>query len=427
MKTFTLLSFVLGLVLTAASAAPVSAEDWMNWRGPNLTGVATKGEKYPTQWGEDKNIAWKKEIPGSGSTPIVFGERIILTSVKDGKNAVYCLNRNGDIQWIKTLGEATKGKHKKATGSNSSPVTDGKLIYVYFKSGELATLKLNGDVVWKKNLQEDYGKDTLWWDLGTSPILTSKYLVVACMHDTPSYLAAFEKETGKVAWKVDRNTSAPVEAKHSYTTPILVKQQGKESIVVLGADYVTSHDAEDGKENWRVGSLNPTNNGYFRSISSPVQAGNMIIAPYARGGSLTAVKLGGSGDVTKSHVPWSIKNISSDVPTPAAVGDRVFVLIDGKKNKGSIVCLNATNGKTVWSERVGDRRAPHFTSSPVIAGGNIYALAENGITYVASASDDYKFVAANKLETDGVVVCTPVCVDGKILIRTPGHLYCIGK
>src|SRR5262249_14040398 len=172
-------------------------------------------------------------------------------------NGVFCLNADGTRAWQKKIGQERPGKNGKASGCNPSAVTDGKHIFVYFKSGDLACLDFQGNVVWQHNLQKMYGEDTLWWDLGTSPVLTRNYVVVAVMQTGPSYLIAFDKKTGKKAWKHDRNLNAPVEAAQSYTTPVVVDEQGREMIVVLGADYVTAHDAADGREIWRVGSLNP--------------------------------------------------------------------------------------------------------------------------------------------------------------------------
>ena len=153
-------------------------------------------------------------LPGLGaSTPVVSGDRIVLTLAIDGHDAVICFDRSGKETWRRILGAEKPGKHKKATGANPSPVTDGSLVWVYFKSGELAALDLaDGVVVWKENLQERFGEDTLWWDLGTSPVLTEDAVVVAVMHSGPSYLAAFGRRDGRLLWKHDRDLGAPCHA-----------------------------------------------------------------------------------------------------------------------------------------------------------------------------------------------------------------------
>ena len=143
----------------------------------------------------------KADLPGKGaSTPVVWGNRIVLTCAIDGKNGVLCLDLEGQPVWQKTIGAEKAGKHVKATGCNPSATTDGKHVYVYFKSGDLACLDFAGKIVWQHNLQELFGEDTLWWDLGTSPVLTRDNVVVAVMHSGPSYLVAFDKASGKQAW-----------------------------------------------------------------------------------------------------------------------------------------------------------------------------------------------------------------------------------
>ncbi len=407
--------------VTLISAAALAADNWPNWRGPNYDGTAP-GAKYPVKWNATDNVAWKVALPGKGSsTPVVWGEQIFLTYGVEGKNVVACYDRKGKPTWTTQVGQEKPGKHKKATGSNPSAVTDGKHVFVYFKSGDLACLSLDGKVVWEHNLQKSFGEDTLWWDLGTSPVVTQSHVVVAVMHSGPSFLVAYDKETGKQVWKQDRNLDAPSEAAQSYSTPVVLKQGDKELLVVLGADHVTAHEATTGKELWRVGGLNPTGHQYFRSISSAVVNGNMVIAPYARGASLTGIKLGGMGDVTKSHVAWSLEGIGADVPTPVAKDGRVFVCTD----KGDIACLDAVSGKTIWKGQV-ERNRNAYSSSPILAGGNLYLTREDGKTFVISAGDEFKVIGENALN-DEFTVATPVFVDGQILIRTLDNLYCIGK
>jgi len=402
------------------AAGTTLAGNWPNWRGPDYNGVAS-GTGYPTHWSKTDNVLWKIELPGKGaSTPAVWGDRIFLTCGIEGKNGVLCLDLNGKEVWKQNVGSEKAGKHAKATGANPSPVTDGERIYVYFKSGDLACLDYNGVVLWEHNLQELFGEDTLWWDLGTSPVLTHDNVVVAVMHSGPSFLAAFDRKTGKQAWKSDRNLGAPSEAAQSYSTPVVVHEGQRETLVVLGADHVTAHDATDGKELWRVGGLNPREEKYFRSISSPVVLDGIVVAPYARGSTMTAIKLGGSGDVTKSHIVWSKDKLGADVPTPAAVDGKVYLCSD----KGGVSCLDVKTGKELWSGQV-DKNRNAYSASPIIADGKIYITREDGTTYVLAQGPEFKVLATNEL-TDEFIVATPVFVDGKILFRTREHLYCIG-
>jgi outer membrane protein assembly factor BamB len=411
--------FLFSLVLQFSAVA--LADNWPNWRGPGLNGVAG-GKGYPVEWSSTKNVAWKVALPGKGaSTPIVWEDRIFLTCGIDGDNAIVCLDRGGKQLWTTLLGDERTGKHKKATGSNPSATTDGQHVFAYFKSGDLACLDFAGKVLWRQNLQQMYGEDTLWWDLGTSPVLTKQHVVVAVMQTGPSYLAAFDKATGKLAWKQDRQLDAPREAAQSYSTPVVTEHNGQEILVVLGADHVTAHAAATGSEIWRVGGLNPEGQEFFRSIASPVIDQGIVVAPYARGKTITAIRLGGRGDVTKSHVIWTREGLGTDVPTPAAVDGKVYLCMD----KGSFACLDIKTGQTLWEGQV-EKNRNAFSASPIVADGRIYITREDGKTFVLAQGSEFKVLAENQLEGE-FVVATPVFADGRILIRTLENLICIGR
>ncbi|MDB4439948.1 PQQ-binding-like beta-propeller repeat protein [Planctomicrobium sp.] len=417
-RAFTLSTLVCLFTLSNA----VQAEDWTSWRGPAGDGTVEKGD-YAVEWSADKNLSWSIDLPSrAGSTPVVVGNKIVLTATIDTQNGILCYDQAGKELWRQTIGNVKAGKHKKASGSNPSPVTDGKHVFVYYKSGDFAALDLSGDIVWQNNLQQAYGEDTLWWDLGTSPVLTKEHVVVACMQSlpSPSYLAAFNKMTGEEVWRVERETGAPEEAAQSYSTPVVTEFEGEEQIVVLGADFVTCHSAKDGKELWKVGTLNPDQERYFRSIASPVIIDGIVIAPYARGNTLTAIKMGGKGDVTKSHVLWTKTGLSSDVPTPTAQDGKVYLCTD----KGTVACLEAKTGNEVWQTETPKHRLK-FSASPVLAGDLLYLLREDATCFVVNTKEQ-KIVATNKLGDDEFVVSTPVLTNGQILVRTFEHLYNIG-
>ncbi len=417
---------LLGIVSTAT----LQAGEWPGWRGPNGNGVAD-GTGYPIRWGED-DIKWKAELKGVGaSTPAVFGDAVFVTATDHGKNIVSCLGLDGKERWSKELGSSIEGKQgKDGTGANPSPVVDGERVFVYFKSGDFGCFDLSGELNWQTNVFQRFAEvtmKTLWWDLGTSPVLTKDAVVVTMMHTGPSYLAAFNRVDGKLLWKHDRVTDAPVEAAQSYTTPIVTTNpDGKEVIVVTGADYVTCHDvAAKGAELWRVGSLNPDGNEYFRSISSSVAGDGIVIAPYARGGTLTAIRMGGSGDVTESHVMWTSPETSADVPTPVVANGRVFVVRDVKSDRGTIDCLDLKTKKTIWSGQLPKHRMT-FRSSPILADGRLYVTRQDGTMFVIDAmADEFKVLSENRVANEHTIA-TPVFVDGKILLRTESHLYLIG-
>ena len=417
---------VLITVVLFCSVNGLYAGDWPSWRGPHGNGMAD-GTGYATEWNAEKNILWKSPLTIRGaSTPAVWGQQLFLTGTVDGQNVVMCYGRDGKLQWQKTAGKAVDGKPgKDGTGANPSIVTDGERVFAYFKSGDFGGFTVDGQPLWHHNLQEMYGEDTLWWDLGTSPVLTGNAVVVACMHSGPSYLAAFHKDTGELLWKQDRELGAPEEAAQSYATPVVVKEGERETIVVLGADHVTAHDAVTGQEKWRLGGLNPTAHKYFRSIASAAVSDGIVVAPYARGESLTAVRMGGEGDVTKSHVLWSNTGTSADVPTPAIADGRVYICRDNGETRGVVDCLDLQTGKTIWSGQLPKNRHT-FRASPVVADGKVYLTRQDGTVFVVAAGgDSFQLLAENSI-VDEHTVATPVFVDGTILLRTESHLFLIG-
>lgn len=371
------------------------------------------------------------KLPGNGgSTPVVDQSVAFLTSGIDGKNVLLAVDlRDGAVLWDTPLGSDTGGKHRKGSGSNPSPVIDGDSVYAYFRSGDLACVDRNGKVRWHRNLQKLYGEDTLWWDLGSSPTLTAEAVVVAVMQSGPSYVVGLHKETGEELWKTDRMLDAPEEAAQSYSTPIAVSVDGKAAIAVMGADHLTFHDQNDGRELARLGGFNPAGDKFFRSIASPVAEGDVIVCPYARGATITAVRVnelaGGKG---KAAIAWMRDDIGSDVPTPAADRGRVYVVGD-KTARGNVSCLDITTGKTLWEVQLPKSRIG-FSSSPLVAGNHLYVTSEDATTFVIGPLDDPepRMVAENKVsDSEPFTVASPVPAGDSLLLRSRHVLYCIGR
>jgi outer membrane protein assembly factor BamB len=418
-KTFLLSVLFLTVVGATFAAEPTGQRRWPRWRGPRDDGSA-RDQAYPESWQDPKQIVWKVALPGIGcSTPAVWDEHILLTCPMEGHNAVLDFDWQGDERWRVTLGPENAGKHRNGSGCNPSPVTDGNRVFAYFKSGELAGLDFDGNVLWKTNLHERFAKDTLYWDVGTSPVLTEKSVVVAVMHTGESYLAAFDKATGDVQWKVARNYKTPVEGDQSYATPIVVEQAGQSVIVVWGAEHLTAHAPDDGRILWSCGGFNPERNANWVAVASAVVAGDVAIVPYGRGSHVAAVQMGGRGDVTETHRVWTRKGTGAFVPTPAAQDGKLFIVRD----EGEVECLDLQTGESLWSDRFPKNRNKYY-ASPVIADGKLYAPREDGVVFVADVRDKFKLLSENDLGER--VIASPVAVDGRLLIRGEEHLICIG-
>jgi outer membrane protein assembly factor BamB len=416
-KHFTAVA-VLALFVSTTSAGEFASAKWPRWRGPDASGSTTTG-KYPTGWADGKNIAWKIKLPGRGcSTPIVWGEQIILTTPIDGKDALISLDWKGKTRWQTVIGPQRRGKHRNGSGSNPSPVTDGTHLFAYYKSGRLVGLDMKGKLLWKTNLQERFAKDTLYWDLGTSPVLTDKHVVVAVMHKGESFLAAFDKKSGEMAWKTARNYECPTEGDHSYATPTVIQHKGQQAILTWGAEHVTVHRATDGKLLWSCGGFNPKGKEFWVAVSSSVVVDGMVVVPYGRGTHLCGVGLGGSGDVTETHRKWTRKDTGAFVPTPAAFGGKLYLLGD----RGEISCVDPKTGKTLWSGAL-PKSGKKYYASPTVADGKLYAAREDGVIYVAQVVGGFKVLSKNVMKEQ--TIASPVAVAGHLLIRGATHLVCV--
>ncbi len=403
------------------SAASVVAGDWPQWRGPNLNGLSDE-KNLPVRWSGTDNIAWKVAMPGlSGSTPIIWENKIFLNLAEGDDLSLWCLDKKqGTVLWKKRLGGGNV-KMRKHNMSSPSPVTDGRAVYVMTGTGILKGFDLNGAELWSRDIQKEYGQFGLNWGYASSPLLYQDALFVPVLHgmktDEPSYLLRIDKKTGKTVWRVERPTEAIQESPDAYTTPALLKYGNTVEIVITGGDVVTGHDPATGKELWRLKGLNPENQPFYRIVASPVVIGDMVYAP-SRVRPLVAIRAGGRGDITSTHKVWSFQN-GPDVPTPVSDGKYLYLVDD----RGIMWCLDAKTGETVWGQK---RVAPGtYSASPVLADGKLYVTNEDGVTTVVKAGPQFEVMAENHL--DEYCLSSPAISGGQIFIRTSGHLYCIGK
>ena len=396
--------------------------DWRSWRGPLGNGSVEQGN-YPVKFGADQYL-WRTELPGKGcSTPVILNGMIFVTSPADGNDALLCYDFDGKEKWRAPFGKENPGKHRNGSGSNASPVTDGSAVYVFYKSGTFAAVNLDGKVRWKTDLVERFGHDTLYWDHGISPVLTEKYVIMARMHEGESWLAAFDKKSGEIVWKVARNYSTPQECDHGYSTPLVIPYQGKESILVWGAEHLTIHNATDGQVTWSCGNFNPGANKLWPAIATPVIVGDMAVIAYGRNDRgiprLFGIRLAGNGDVTQTNHVWERTDIGTFVPTPAAYKGRVILVRD----RGEVVSIDPATGKTVWEGAFPKHRSNYY-ASPLIAGDKLFAPREDGVVFVASIADD-KFELLSENDMAESVIGSPVPVSNRILLRGEKHLFCI--
>jgi outer membrane protein assembly factor BamB len=416
------------LILAAATvfAAGIAVADtganWPRWRGPHDNGSNESGS-YPVKWDASINVLWKTPLPGKGcSTPIVWNERIYLTAPSDGQDTLLAFDWSGKRLWQTPLGPERAGKNRNGSGSNPSPATDGTAIFTCFKSGNLAASEMDGKVRWKTNLLDRFGKDTLYWDYGTSPVLTEKDVVATMMHHGESYIAAFDKITGELRWKVARNFETPTEGDHSYATPIAIRHEGKEALLVWGGQHLTAHDAATGATLWSCGDFNPESKNNWVAVASPVIAGDIAVVPYGRGSRLHGIRLGGKGDVTATHRAWVREDTGSFVPTPIEYKGRIYLVRDQGRERGQVECVDPANGKTLWTGELPKGSSTYY-SSPAAADGKLYAAREDGVIFVAKIEGSFEVLSENKMGEP--VIASPVPVANRLLIRGEKNLFCI--
>ena len=404
--------FVRLVFLTMIVATTFAAENWPRWRGPRDNGTGGPGS-YPSVWSDTTNLLWKVALPGKGcSTPIVWDRRIYLTAPVDGRDTVLAYDWNGKLLWQTQLGPERPGKHKAGSGCNPSVATDGNGLFAYFKSGTLAALDMDGKLRWKTNLLEQYGPDKLFWDTGSSPVLTEKDVVATMMRAGDSYLAAFDKATGKLHWKIARDYNVAYEADHGYTTPIVTNFQGVEALLVWGAEHLTVHAATDGRVLWSCGDFNPEKKANWLSVASPVIANGVVVVPYGRGMRCHGIKLDGQR-------LWVREDTGSFSPTPTVYKDCVCIVNDKSRVDG----LDISTGKTLWS--VDLPKGPGiFFASPSLANDKLYVARENGSIYVLRLTGSPTVIAQNDLGER--MSASPVPVEGRLLLRGEKYLYCVG-
>jgi len=412
--------FVIAALVLLAVGQP-AAEHWPQWRGPLLNGISAE-KNLPVKWSATDNVAWKLAMPAwSGSTPIIWGDHLFL-NVSDGKEmSLWAIDRaNGAVRWKRPLGGGDR-RMMKQNMSSPSPVTDGKLVWVMTGTGVLKSFDFAGKELWTRDIQRDYGRFGLQWGYASSPLLFEDALYVQVLHgmhtDDPSYLLRIDKTSGKTVWRTERPTRARFESPDAYTTPALLRYGTTTEIVVTGGDVVTGHEPASGKELWRADGLNPRNDGSYRIVASPIVHGDLIFAP-SRERPLLALKPGGRGDVTSSHVLWSFNN-GPDVPTPVTDGSYLYSIND----RGIMFALEAKTGKTVYGPQ--RLRSATYSGSAVLADGKIYITDEDGVTSVIQSGPKFSLLAENDL--GDYTLSSPAISEGQIFVRTASALYAIGQ
>ncbi len=417
-----------------------AAGQWPQWRGPSRQSLV-EGSGFPDRWSDKENVVWRVEVPGRGhSSPIVWDDRIFLTTAYDQfleepverilaqsgdrvfldnrerVRSVLCFRRSdGELLWETFVPETADPEEgwPKSSYASSTPTTDGRYVYAYFGNHGLLAVDFDGNVVWHNDLGEirNVARGT-----AGSPLLYDDRVILFQDHGGPegSFIAAFDRETGDQLWRTERG------ARYGWSSPIAVRvpMEGgyRDEIVTSSQHQVQAYDPATGKPLWWSHGLTD------EVVPSPVVGKGMVFASSGRQGPTLAIRPGGTGDVTDSHVVWHEMRGSPFVPSALLYEGYLYTLNDMIR---VLSCYDATTGKMMYRERLRGEVAGHgISSSPIGVDGKVFITTDTGETLVVRAGPEFELLHVNRLGSH--VFASPALLDGRWYFRTYDHLVCIG-
>ncbi|MCH7685311.1 MAG: PQQ-like beta-propeller repeat protein [Planctomycetes bacterium] len=433
------LLIALGILLTVVTGNAF-AENWPQWRGPEANGISRE-KGVPTRWGREQNIRWKAPLPGLGtSSPIVWGDQVILLSAINTNKVdpslpkfedqpqrpfgikypnttyrfvVLCLDRNnGRELWRRTAVEMIphEGHHNDNSFASASPTTDGRRLYVWFGApGGLFCYDLDGKLLWRRdfgqvNMRRSFGE-------GASPVLYGDRLIVSRDNERESYILVVDAHTGADVWKAKRDEPS------AWSTPLVVSHNDRTQVITNASNRVRSYDLEDGSLVWQCG-------GQVGNVTpSPVAADGLVFCMSGyRGSALFALPLSAAGDITGTDkIAWSGNRGTPYVPSPLLYDGLLYF---NQSNNAILSAFEATTGKRVI-DRTRMPELQRIYASPVGAAGRIYFIGRSGAALVIERGSEFKILARNRL--DEGFDASPALVGDQLFLRGRKHLYCISS
>ena len=447
-------SCVIVCVWSVSTCAFPQAEDWLQFRGTNGTGIST-GKPHPTEWSEDTNVAWKIKVPGvAWSQPVDWGNRIYLTTAVadeqprpqkgetgpgfslfsvegltktfgDGgspPNTIYqwkllCLDLDsGDLFWERTIRESapTIPTHRSNSYASETPATDGKHIYICIAMAGLYCVDMEGNPVWNRTI--DARPMQIGWGTGSSPVIYEGCVFLQCDNEKDSFLSAFGSETGDELWSVERDEDS------NWSTPWIWQNDKRTELVTCGGKKVRSYDMRSGQVLWEVDA-----NG--RTATTAVgDTERVFVGSVSRSmgssADLQAIRAGASGDLSKndqtSFSAWKVPRAAPQLASPLLHEGCLYTL---QQFGGIVNCFDADTGRRHYRQRLPGGSG--FTASPWAVGNHVFCLDESGQTFVLETGPEFKLTATNKL--DGMFWSSAAVADQKLLLRSVDHLYCIAE
>jgi outer membrane protein assembly factor BamB len=378
---------------------------WSRWRGPSGQGVV-EGTGYPDRWSETTNVRWRTVVPGSGhSSPIVWGDRIFLTTSRNrGRRvSVLCFRRSdGELLWETDAPEGRpESVHGKNTPASATVTTDGERVYASFGSRGMLALDFDGSIVW----QRDLGRIDNYHGTAGSPLLYGDTVIIYQDQDGGAFVIALDTRTGETRWRAERAASV------GWGTPIAISVGDHDELIVSSQRQVQAYDPATGDELWTCGG------NLFEVIGH-----GLVFCASGRAGPTLAIRPGGRGDVTDTHVAWQTTRGSPFVPSPVLYGDYLYLIND---MSSIITCLNAKTGEAMWQERLGRPRREGVSASPVVVDDKLFVTNDDGQTFVLKTGPEFELLHTNDIGAR--TLASPALVDGTWYIRTVGELIAVGS
>lgn len=417
-----ILCLLAALVLTAASAPAIDVKMivregdalkyWPNWRGPSYQGYV-QGTGYPDAWSDTKNVLWKVPVPGTGnSSPIVWGDRIYMATAYDGgtRKSIVAFDRsNGKKVWETFAPDAPpETPHAKNGHASGTPATDGRRIYAYLGNHGLLALDMSGKQVWHQNV----GPFNAFHGTAGSPLLYRDRVIIYQDQRGAggSFVGAFDAATGKPRWRTARKEQI------GWGTPIAIKAGDRDEIIVSSMQRVYAYDPDTGGELWSAGG------NLVEVIPTPVVGDGMVFTSSGRAGPTLAIRPGGTGDVTNSHVVWSAAKGSPFIPS-TLLHDGILYMVNDMQSIAT--AYDSKSGEVLWQGRLGEAARESFSASPVLVDGKVFFTNDQGDTFVLKAGREFNLLHVNQLNAR--TLASPALVDGKWYWRTASELIAIGR
>jgi outer membrane protein assembly factor BamB len=404
------IAFSLFLACSLLSSAFGDDSNWPRWRGPQQDGHSLESG-FPSSWTAN-DVKWKTKLPGIGqSSPVIWGSQIFLTAALPSGNerVVFCVDRSsGEIEWEKTVWKGDpESSHKMNGYASSTCVTDGERVYAFFgHGGGLFCLNTSGKLLWEKSL----GNLTGPWGTAACPVLVGDLVIQNCDSDESAFLVAFDKTTGQQAWKVERENF------RGWSTPVLIEAAGREELVLQGHTGVRGYNAATGKELWfQTGTKG-------RGTPTVTPGNGLLYVVPGRPGTMFALKPGGKGNVSESHIAWKVTRKGRDLPSPIVVGN--YVLVIGMRG-GILSCYDGKTGQEQWQERIGG----NYSSSPVVFDGTAAFLSEAGEAILVKPGPKPNIVSRNVVGASDEEIFRASITPSKkeLFLRSTSVLYCVSK